>query len=461
MYELTRKRAREEEIQRRFPLQLSSFCPVWVSSFSGLYEESQFTGAVQPHVLDHAKRARDLVRMVGDTDVPVPSYTYHADSGAAHGPVVGGAGGGAGAAAAASAAMPPTPVPVPIPVPKKPVAHSTPPAAPTVFVHSTPPAAPGIPARPTFETPASPLPNTHQIAGCTAFIDRLSLFLQTCLDSAAPSAAAPVRSDVSASFADEAAMQALRSDLGRAFERLRAYQQAIATRFDGIVASVEEWCRLAETCMSTMSMWEVADQDGSMDPASRDALLRLLQRARAASSAAAAGASGASAVVTGGLFQDSVRDALGGGSRDGAALGSGVVGILRLNMVYADVAVRLATTGSSTASADAAGPSVGEWIKALLDGLAMMRMGLLQAEHGGQALLRDVKETFAIVRAAMGFVGSAAGGAGNDGCDGSDRGVPCSVEGISGTVAAGERESCSGDMLEDMVYLYRMLDVVL
>ena len=69
-------------------------------------------------------------------------------------------------------------------------------------------------------------------------------------------------------------------------------------------------------------------------------------------------------------------------------------------------------------------------------------------------MLQNVRETFAIVRAAMGYVGNAGG----------TRGEPDAVPaagadagGLVGPIVGGG----GGDVLEDMAYLYRMIDVVI
>ncbi len=477
-----RKRAREEEVQRRFPLQLTSFCPVWVSGYDGRFEEPQFTGAVQVHVLDRAKQAREMYRAVGDV-VDLPGLQgWDGVLRASGSGMVAAVPGSAVPGIAPVPAVAPVPAPLPMVAPPARVPVVSPgPAQPSIVlsppvvvpheinplpamvlpqqVTVPPPALPGQAPLPTtfprIDVPTDAFPSTHQIAACTAFIDTVAQFLQACMGPV--SAAGPVPGT---------AVRTLLSDLSRAFERLRAFQEAITRRLEGIVCSVEEWCGLAEMCMNSMQMWELADQDGSMDPASRDALLRLLERARAASGRALGppvatgscfGTSGVdgSVVPTGSLFQDSVNDQLAGsfGSLPASDAGGGVAGILELNTVYADAALRLIAAVPSRSVFDSCS-ALDSLIRTLLDGLSLMRIGLLKAEHGGQTMLQNVRETFAIVRAAMGYVGNAGG----------TRGVPDAVPaagadagGLVGPIVGGG----GGDVLEDMAHLYRMLDVVL
>jgi hypothetical protein len=60
-----RKRAREEDLQWRFQIRLSNFCPVWCSGLDGRYEEPGFTGAVRFASDDRVKVEVDRTRAKG------------------------------------------------------------------------------------------------------------------------------------------------------------------------------------------------------------------------------------------------------------------------------------------------------------------------------------------------------------------------------------------------------------
>jgi hypothetical protein len=247
------------------------------------------------------------------------------------------------------------------------------------------------------------------------------------------------------------ARRALRTDMEGALERLRAFQQAVLNGIVPIVQNVDELCRLAETCMTVMQTWELADQDGSMDPASRSALVRLMERGRGIATGAGLvdeDSYGAMMMTTGGVFADRAREAVAEGSS------SGPINALRANLVYVDVAQQILAEGCVTDF------PLADCIQTLLEGLGMMRTGLLRGERGVQAMLADVRETFGIVKAVVEYMGRAGHDEGVGGEESGDHG--CDITDSVRVAGGGQPVVSEGqDVLEDMIHIYNLLHVVL